>query len=81
MLEHIRQVPGEVLDRPTYHAHMAGETANVTGIIWKLERQQSFTEAADDPAWHGLSQNYLVHFATLAQAKARFPSYHLHQPC
>jgi hypothetical protein len=36
---------------------------------------------ADDPAWHGLSPTYLVHFATFAQAKARFPSYHLHQPC
>jgi hypothetical protein len=36
---------------------------------------------ADDPAWRNLSPAYLVHFATLAQAKARFPSYHLHQPC
>jgi hypothetical protein len=36
---------------------------------------------ADDPAWRGLSTHYLVHFATLAKAKARFPSYHLHQSC
>ncbi len=36
---------------------------------------------ADDPAWHSLSSHYLAHFATLAQARARFPSYHLHQPC
>ncbi|MGZ4149140.1 MAG: HNH endonuclease signature motif containing protein [Actinomycetota bacterium] len=36
---------------------------------------------ADDPAWHDLSPTYLVHFATLAQAFARFPGYHLHQPC
>jgi hypothetical protein len=36
---------------------------------------------ADDPAWQSLSKTYLVRFATLAQAKARFPSYHLHQPC
>ena len=36
---------------------------------------------ADDPAWHGLSPTYLVHFATFDQAKARFPGYHLHQPC
>ena len=36
---------------------------------------------ADDPAWHGLSPSYLVHFATFEQAKARFPEYHLHQPC
>jgi hypothetical protein len=36
---------------------------------------------ADDPSWHYLSPTYLVHFATFAQAIARFPSYHLHQPC
>jgi hypothetical protein len=36
---------------------------------------------ADDPEWHDLSPTYLVHFATLAQAFARFPGYHLHQPC
>lgn len=36
---------------------------------------------ADDPEWHNLSPTYLVHFATLAQAFARFPGYHLHQPC
>jgi len=36
---------------------------------------------ADDTAWHELSPTYLVHFATFTQAKARFPDYHLHQPC
>jgi len=36
---------------------------------------------ADDLAWHELSPTYLVHFATFEQAKARFPGYHLHQPC
>ena len=36
---------------------------------------------ADDLAWHELSPTYLVHFATFTQAKARFPGYHLHQPC
>jgi hypothetical protein len=36
---------------------------------------------ADDPSWHYLSPTYLVHFSTFAQAIARFPSYHLHQPC
>jgi hypothetical protein len=36
---------------------------------------------ADDSAWHELSKTYLVHFATYEQAKARFPGYHLHQPC
>ena len=36
---------------------------------------------ADDPDWRNLSKTYLVHFRTLAQALARFPGYHLHQPC
>ena len=36
---------------------------------------------ADDPVRHELSPTYLVHFATYTLAKARFPSYHLHQPC
>jgi hypothetical protein len=36
---------------------------------------------ADDPEWRSLSTTYLVHFATWSQAIARFPSYHLHQPC
>jgi hypothetical protein len=36
---------------------------------------------ADDSAWQELSPTYLVHFATFTQAKARFPGYHLHQPC
>ena len=36
---------------------------------------------ADDPAWRSLSPAYLVHFDTLARARARFPGYRLHQPC
>jgi hypothetical protein len=36
---------------------------------------------ADDPTWHELSKKYLVHFDTFAQAKARFPGYHLHRQC
>jgi hypothetical protein len=36
---------------------------------------------ADDSTWHELSPTYLVHVATFTQAKARFPGYHLHQPC
>ncbi len=36
---------------------------------------------ADDPEWRQLSTRYLVRFGTLAQARRRFPGYHLHQPC
>jgi hypothetical protein len=36
---------------------------------------------ADDTAWKSLSPTYLVHFATFAQALARFPGRTLHKPC
>lgn len=36
---------------------------------------------ADDSEWRSLSKTYLVHFPTWAKAIARYPSYHLHQPC
>jgi hypothetical protein len=36
---------------------------------------------ADDPAWHGLSPRYLVHFPTLAAALRAYPGRHLHQSC
>ena len=36
---------------------------------------------ADDPGWRQLSTRYLVHFASWRAAHARFPGYHLHQPC
>jgi hypothetical protein len=51
MLDRIRQVPGTSLDRRSYHEHMRMETGQVNGIVWKLERSQVFTEAADDSAW------------------------------
>ncbi|HUY48837.1 MAG TPA: hypothetical protein VMV92_24495 [Streptosporangiaceae bacterium] len=51
MLDRIRQTPGMVLDRRTYHEQMRVETEQLTGITWKLERSQFFTEAGDDPAW------------------------------
>lgn len=55
MTEHIfhriRQAPGAVLDRPTYHADSDEEQEKLSGgVIWKLERSQVFNEAGD-PAW------------------------------
>ncbi|MGH3428730.1 MAG: hypothetical protein ACRDQZ_14375 [Mycobacteriales bacterium] len=35
----------------------------------------------DASRWRSLSTTYLVHFKTFAQAIARFPGRHLHQPC
>ena len=51
MLDRIQQVPGTPLDRDSYHEHMRVETGQVKGIVWKLERSQVFTEAADDSSW------------------------------
>lgn len=51
MLDRIQKVPGTRLDRKSYHEHMRAETSRVDGAVWKLERSQVFTEAADDPAW------------------------------
>jgi hypothetical protein len=36
---------------------------------------------ADDSEWRSLSKAHLAHFPTWAKAIARFPGYHLHQPC
>ncbi|SRR5712691_2116606 len=55
MLERIRDLPGTSLDRKSYHAQMRAGTEHITGIAWKLERSQFFTEAADDPAWQAFS--------------------------
>jgi hypothetical protein len=51
MLDRIRQVPGVLLDRRSYHERMHVETSQLNGVVWKLERSQVFTEAVDDPAW------------------------------
>lgn len=56
MLERLRKVPGETLDRASYHEQMREETERVTGVVWKLERSQFFHESDDDPAW----QTYLA---------------------
>ncbi|SEG80714.1 hypothetical protein SAMN04489712_113137 [Thermomonospora echinospora] len=53
MLERLREVEGTVLDRPAYHADSAREKARLTGVIWKLERAQHFSEP-HDPAWQAL---------------------------
>ncbi|HEX3331231.1 MAG TPA: hypothetical protein VHS27_14995 [Gaiellales bacterium] len=44
-------------------------------------RSASTIYCADDSDWQSLTKIYLVHFQTWAQAIARFPGYHLHQPC
>src|SRR5216683_2135557 len=55
MLDRVRQVAGLALDRKTYHSQMRVETERLTGIAWKLERSQYFTESDDDPAWQAFA--------------------------
>lgn len=50
MLSDIKDVPGEALDRPSYHADAAEQKKRLDGPIWKLERAQAFSEP-HDPAW------------------------------
>lgn len=59
----------------------SGGSASVGGYYASSYPTASTIYCADDPEWHTLSPTYRVHFATLAKAFARFPSYHLHRPC
>ncbi|SRR5216683_2081160 len=51
MLDRIRATPGVLLDQNAYSDQYDHETGRLTGVIWKLERAQVFTEDDDDPAW------------------------------
>ncbi len=55
MLDRIRDTPGVVLDNRGYDAQWDEAEEQLTGVIWKLERAQSFTEQADDPAWQAFA--------------------------
>jgi hypothetical protein len=47
MLDRIRQVPGEILDHAAYHKDYAEQVEDLRGVIWKLERAQTFREPGD----------------------------------
>jgi hypothetical protein len=60
----------------------SGGTASPAGGYYASSYPTAGTiYCADDSAWRSLSPRYLVHFATLSAARARFPGYHVHQPC
>jgi hypothetical protein len=59
----------------------AGGGATAGGYYASAYPTSSTIYCADDAEWRGLSSRYLLHFRTLAQARARFPGYHLHRPC
>jgi hypothetical protein len=55
MLDRIRDIPGEVFDRPAYHADRRRTEQQIPGVVWKLERSQEFREPYD-PSWQALVQ-------------------------
>jgi hypothetical protein len=59
----------------------AGRTRSAGGYYASSYPTASTIYCADDPEWRTLSDRYLVHFSTYAQAIARFPAYHLHRAC
>jgi hypothetical protein len=59
----------------------AGPAPSAGGYYASSYPTASTIYCADDPEWRGLSATYRVHFRTFAQARRRFPGYHLHRPC
>jgi len=53
MLDRLRLIPGAELDFPAYSADFDREYDTLTGVIWKLERHQAFSEPGD-PSWDAL---------------------------
>ena len=58
-----------------------GSGASAGGYHTSSYGTASTIYCADDSEWQSLSKTYLVHFHTWTNAIARFPGYHLHQPC
>ncbi|TDD21866.1 hypothetical protein E1287_40250 [Actinomadura sp. KC06] len=54
MLDRIRRLPGDELDHAAYHSDFACQVEGLSGVIWKLERSQTFREV-DDPSWEAFS--------------------------
>lgn len=50
MLDQIPGIPGDTLGHTAYHKDFARRTADLRGVIWKLERSQYFREL-NDPSW------------------------------
>jgi hypothetical protein len=59
----------------------AGGGSSAGGYYASSYPSASTIYCADDPEWRSLSATYLVHFTTFAQARRRFPGYHLHRLC
>jgi hypothetical protein len=66
---------------PTAPAGASGGGSSAGGYYASSYPTASTIYCADDPEWRSLSTTYLVHFRTFAQARARFPGYHLHRSC
>lgn len=47
MLERLRGVSGDTLDHAAYHEDFTKESDGLSGVVWKLERAQTFRESGD----------------------------------
>ncbi|MEU8342977.1 DUF6879 family protein [Spirillospora sp. NPDC048832] len=50
MLDEIHRLSGDELNHAAYHSDFARQVEGLRGVIWKLERSQTFREV-DDPSW------------------------------
>lgn len=76
-----RRLLGGTPSAPTNPASGGSSGVSAGGYYASSYGTASTIYCADDAEWQSLSKTYLVHFQTWAQATARFPGYHLHQPC
>jgi hypothetical protein len=53
MLDQIHNIPGKKLNHQDYHQDFARETNGLCGVLWKLERSQTFREPGD-ASWEAL---------------------------
>ncbi|GAA0212474.1 hypothetical protein GCM10009527_005570 [Actinomadura nitritigenes] len=54
MLDQIPTIPGDALDHAAYHRDFARQIEDLTGVVWKLERSQTFREL-NDPSWQAFA--------------------------
>ncbi|MEU8309863.1 DUF6879 family protein [Actinomadura sp. NPDC048955] len=68
MIDHVRRIPAETLDHSAYHQDFAHHLSHLSGVVWKLERSQTFREV-NDPSWRALMAGRWHHSLTLLEAE------------
>lgn len=67
MLDRITDVPGDLLDHGAYHKDFAEHAEDLQGVIWKLERSQTFREPGDT-SWEAFRSGDWDRALTLLEA-------------